>query len=178
MTKPSNESAYPDAVIRAVEPEDFRALKAVYEQPRAYFSTLQMPYQTCDMWRQRLANPRDGFWSLAACIDDLPIGHIALSIPGNSRMRHSGHIGMAVHDDYAGRGIGEWLMRSVLDIADNWLNLMRVELTVYADNQRAQRLYERNGFEAEGRLRRYAFRDGEFVDAIAMARLRQPAGAG
>lgn len=174
MPRPTNESAYPEAVIRAVEPEDFRALKDLYEQPRAHFGTLQMPYPTYDRWRQRLANPKEGFYSLAACIDDIPIGNISLSISASARLRHSAHVGMAVHDDYAGRGIGELLMRSILDIADNWLNLMRVELTVYADNERAKRLYERNGFEVEGRLRRYAFRDGEYVDVIAMARLRRP----
>ena len=58
-----------------------------------------------------------------------------------------GSLGMGVHDEYAGRGIGELLMRTALEIADNWLRLTRVELTVYANNERAIRLYERTGFE-------------------------------
>ena len=64
------------------------------------------------------------------------------------------------------------LMEAALDIADNWANLTRVELTVYTDNVRAINLYRRTGFEEEGVLRRYAFRNGEFVDALTMARLR------
>ena len=79
---------------------------------------------------------------------------------------------MAVRDDHAGRGIGQRLVDGVLDIADNWLALTRVELTVFSDNTRAISLYERSGFVAEGTLQRYAFRDGEYVDALTMARLR------
>ena len=55
------------------------------------------------------------------------------------------------------------------------MNLHRVELTVYADNQAAQGLYRKFGFEVEGLLRDYALRDGKFVDTVSMARLRQSA---
>ena len=59
-----------------------------------------------------------------------------------------------------------------MDLADNWLGLRRLELTVFVDNDTAIRLYERSGFVREGVLRAYAFRDGRFVDVLAMARLR------
>ena len=39
-------------------------------------------------------------------------------------------------------------------------------------NARAIALYKKFGFEVEGKLKRYAFRDGAYVDAYAMARLR------
>lgn len=161
-----------DITIRAVEPADFPAVKAIYEQPGAYTGTLQMPFPSEHSWRERLAKPPGDAWFLVACKDTMPVGHIGLMIAPNPRRRHSAHIGMAVRDDHAGRGIGEALMRSVLDIADNWLALTRVELTVYTDNDRAIALYRRVGFEVEGTLRRYAFRNGEYVDALTMARLR------
>ena len=77
-----------------------------------------------------------------------------------------------MHDDWQGKGVGKELMRAIVDLADNWLNLTRLELEVYADNEPALRLYERFGFEVEGRLRQHALRDGQFIDSIMMGRLR------
>ena len=48
---------------------------------------------------------------------------------------------------------------------------MRIELEVYADNLRAQTLYQRFGFVQEGLHRCDALRDGEYVDSLSMARL-------
>jgi putative acetyltransferase len=87
-------------------------------------------------------------------------------------MRHVGSIGMAVRDDWQSKGVGTALMEAALDLADNWLNLTRVELRVYLDNSAAVALYERFGFEIEGTHRRLAFRNGEYVDAYSMARMR------
>jgi putative acetyltransferase len=39
-------------------------------------------------------------------------------------------------------------------------------------NDIGKALYEKSGFETEGTHRRYAFRDGGFVDAYSMARLK------
>lgn len=79
---------------------------------------------------------------------------------------------MAVHDAYAGRGAGAALIAAAVEQADRWLNLRRLELTVWTDNTRAIALYERFGFEREGLMRDYAWRDGAYADAISMARLR------
>lgn len=61
---------------------------------------------------------------------------------------------------------------AAVDLADNWLNLLRLELEVYTDNEPAIRLYERFGFEREGTKRRDAFRGGQYVDSYLMAGLR------
>jgi len=81
-------------------------------------------------------------------------------------------LGIAVRDDMAGRGVGSALLKEVVGIADGWLNITRLELTVYADNARAMALYRKFGFEVEGTHKAYALRDGQYVDAICMARIR------
>ena len=78
---------------------------------------------------------------------------------------------MAVHDEWKGKGIGSALMKAVIEMADNWLNLKRLELEVYTDNTAAIKLYEKFGFEIEGTLRKHAFRAGKYVDSYAMARI-------
>jgi putative acetyltransferase len=47
---------------------------------------------------------------------------------------------------------------------------------VYSDNAAAIRLYEKVGFVVEGIARDFALRDGVFVDALLMARLRTDPG--
>ena len=60
----------------------------------------------------------------------------------------------------------------LVEAADNWLGIKRLELTVFADNVPAIRLYEKFGFEHEGVMRAFAFRAGSYHDAIGMARIR------
>jgi putative acetyltransferase len=62
-------------------------------------------------------------------------------------------------------------MQAAVDFADNWLNLSRLELEVYTDNERALRLYKKFGFEIEATCRQSCFRAGKLVDTYAMARL-------
>jgi putative acetyltransferase len=78
---------------------------------------------------------------------------------------------MAVRDDRQRRGVGTALLRAAIELADGWLNYQRLELTVYTDNLAALHLYRKFGFTIEGTCRAYAFRDGTYVDAYAMARL-------
>jgi putative acetyltransferase len=63
-------------------------------------------------------------------------------------------------------------MEACLDLAHNWLGLSRLDIRVYVDNAPAIALYEKFGFEIEGTHKRFAYRDGEYVDAHIMARLR------
>ncbi len=95
--------------------------------------------------------------------------------PSRPRRRHAANLGMAVHDGWHGKGVGTALIRAAIDLADNWLNLHRLELEVYTDNESAVRLYQRHGFVVEGTLKDYAFRNGAYVDAFTMARLRPSA---
>lgn len=125
-------------------------------------------------WRKRLAEPPEGYFSLVACVEREVVGQLGLhTFPNRPRRRHVGQIGMAVRDDWQGKGVGTALMQAAVDLADNWLNLTRLELEVYTDNASAIRLYKKFGFTVEGTLAQFAFRDGEYVDSYLMARLRK-----
>ena len=83
-------------------------------------------------------------------------------------LRHSGVLGMGVAATHRGQGIGSALLRTTLDAAVG-RGLTRVELVVRADNAAAIALYQRHGFEVEGRLRDYMIVDGVPHDALQMA---------
>jgi putative acetyltransferase len=87
------------------------------------------------------------------------------TFPNRPRRRHVGQIGMAVRDDWQGKGVGTALVKAKIDWADNWLNLTRLELEVFVDNTPAIRPYEKFGFVIEGTKVDFAFRDGQYVDA-------------
>ena len=164
-----------DIIIRHAEPDDAEAIHRILNGPRATAGTLQLPLQSVEGVRKRFfSETREGLYHLVACVDEEEmIGHLGLeTFPTRPRRRHVGSFGMAVRDDWQGRGIGTALLEAALDLADNWLNLTRIELEVYTDNTAGVALYKKFGFEIEGTHRRFAFRGGEYVDAYSMARVR------
>lgn len=165
--------------IRHATLADYEAIHRIHSGPRATAGSLQLPYASPEVWRKRLAEPEPGLVLLLACHEAEPVGVLGLhSNAAQSRRRHSAWLGMVVRDDWQRKGVGTALMKAALDLADNWLNLERLDLTVYMDNEPALRLYRKFGFEIEGTHRRYAFRGGQYVDAHTMARLHPARAAG
>ncbi len=160
--------------IRHSEPDDYEALHRIFSGPKAIWGTLQLPFPSRERWRKRLAEPSEGLFSLVASVEDDVVGSLGLrTFPNRPRRRHAGGIGMAVRDDWHGQGVGTALMEAAIDLADNWLNLRRLELTVFTDNAPAIHLYRKVGFVTEGTLVDYVFRDGAYADCFMMARVRR-----
>ncbi len=163
----------PALTIRHAAPTDVDAVVRIFSGPSVIRGTLQLPFPSPEVWRQRLSEPERGLIPLLACVEDEPIGMLGIHTrPDNPRLRHSAILGMAVRDDWQRRGVGTRLMESAMEMADQWLQLSRLELQVFEDNEPAIRLYRRFGFEVEGRMRRAAFRDGTLRDVLLMGRLR------
>ena len=161
-------------IIRRAEPGDYEAVTRIFAGPKVVWGTLQLPFPSIEYWRKRMADPAEGYYSLLACAGNEVAGELGLlTFPNAPRRRHAGTLFMAVRDDWQGKGIGSSLMQAAVDMADKWLNLLRLELEVYTDNEPAISLYKKFGFVIEGKLVRFAYRDGQYVDAFSMARLRE-----
>jgi L-phenylalanine/L-methionine N-acetyltransferase len=93
------------------------------------------------------------------------------SVQASLRRAHVRLLGIAIAPDWQGRGVGRALMQRLLAWADDWAGVLRIELQVHVDNERAQALYRSLGFVEEGRHRGYALKGGRYVDSISMARL-------
>lgn len=160
--------------IRCAQASDWEAVCQIFSGTNVVWGTLQLPFPSADIWRKRLAEPPEGTFNLLACVENEVIGQLGLhTFPNQYRRRHVGQIGMAIRDEWQGKGAGSALMQAAIELADQWLNLFRLELEVYIDNEPAIHLYKKFGFVTEGTLHQFAYRDGQYVDVYAMARLRE-----
>lgn len=158
-------------VVRAFNRQtDLPEYVELHNDPSVVYGTLQIPLAPESVWAARV----DSDWAtrlLVAVVDGRIVGGAGFHV-GSGRTARSGTLGMAVRGEYQGKGVGTAMMEAIIDLADNWYNLRRLELEVYADNAAGIALYRKFGFEPEGLYRRYAFRNGQYVDALPMARLR------
>ena len=67
---------------------------------------------------------------------------------------------------HRGKGYGTEAMQLILRFAFQELNLHRLQLTVFAYNEPAMRMYERLGFQREGTYREFLLRDGKRYDML------------
>ncbi|EAQ63973.1 acetyltransferase [Marinomonas sp. MED121] len=160
-----------DVKIRRAEPSDARAIKEIYECENAYKETLQLPHPSLALWEKRTSNLPDNVYVYVALLDGVIVGALGFEVCTNPRRRHVGSFGMGVKDNVQGKGVGSALLAAIIDLSDKWLNLRRLELTVFVDNERGINLYQKFGFEIEGESKDYAFRFGEYVNVYHMARI-------
>ena len=84
----------------------------------------------------------------------------------------SAHFRIALaRSDLMGKGYGRDAARTMLAWAFDFLKLHRVQLEVFAFNERAIHVYETLGFQREGMLRETLLQDGVWHDAIVMSLL-------
>lgn len=158
--------------VRRTEPSDARSVKEIYECPNAFRGTLQLPHPSLDLWEKRLTHVPEHVYSYVALYQGEVIGNLGLEVCVNPRRRHVASLGMGVKDNFAGKGVGSALLQTAVELCDNWINIKRLELTVYTDNDQAINLYKKFGFQIEGESAAFAFRDGEYVAAYHMARIQ------
>lgn len=147
----------PPFEVRPFAPEDWQVyrsirLAALEDAPHAFGSTLarEATFLEAD-WRRRLDG---GNLTLVAHVDGAPVGLAGGLRPGvydpegdNNDAAHL--VQMWVHPSMRGRGVGEALVRGVIDWARG-LGVPELRLWAVGDNHHALALYERLGFTDTG----------------------------
>lgn len=158
-------------VVRPIRPSDAEDVAAIYAHESVIANTGQIPHRDAAFW-QNFYKTRDPQAVELVCeIEGRAVGHLGMITNSAPRRKHVASFGISVHPDFQGRGVGHALMTEMLNMADNWLNLLRVELMVWSENERAIKLYKRHGFEIEGEARYDNFRAGRYSSSLHMARL-------
>jgi putative acetyltransferase len=161
-----------DLIIRPVSLQDAAALWTIAREPGVIETTLALPGLRLEQRVKSLSELSEHDHYLVAEKATQVVGLGGLTV-GTGRLRHSGSLFVYVASAYQGQGIGTQLLRALLDLADQWLLLRRVELTVLTENEGAKRLYERLGFVVEGCRKMSVISQGELKDEWLMARYHQ-----
>ena len=157
--------------IRPFHIDDTEALWRLFRTPGVLETTLTMPGQRLDQRRRQFEQLGDDDHMFVAVRHGEIAGLAGLHV-GTGRRRHVASLGVMVAVTHRRAGVGDALMRTILDVADRWLGLRRVELGVLTGNDAARRLYEKHGFEPEGVWRQSVAGEGRLQDELRMARLR------
>jgi L-phenylalanine/L-methionine N-acetyltransferase len=161
-----------DLQIRSAEPSDAAGISALLGTVGVMEGTLQLPDVPIASRLEFLQRPEPTGCRLVAVADGTVVGMAALHpVQASLRRSHVRLLAIALAPDWQGRGAGRQLMERLLDWADQWAGVLRIELNVHVDNERAIALYRSLGFVEEGRHRGYALKNGQYVDSLSMARL-------
>lgn len=102
--------------------------------------------------------------------DDVPVGMCKLL-----RLQHrNSHIiyvgGLAIDHAHAGKNYGFKMLQDVIAYAKAQ-NVLRIELSVSVENERAINLYKKAGFNQEGILRKYTYlkKENQYIDELLMS---------
>jgi RimJ/RimL family protein N-acetyltransferase len=124
-------------------------------------------HETYDKINDFLKNKR-GLWLLALTLENKIVGEVDITIKNLARIRHNGFLTIGVLPEFQGIGLGTKLMEYALLWAREH-HLLRIELTVFKGNIKAQNLYKKFGFVVEGIRKNYIrHEDGRFEDDLVM----------
>jgi [ribosomal protein S5]-alanine N-acetyltransferase len=145
-----------------------------------YRNTLQLPHP----YRQEDADwfvshttlmerteHRQKFWAIRNSRQTL-IGGIGMHFK-YGKNAHKDEIGYWLAKPYRNQGIMTTAIRTLCDHAFEHLGKYRLEATIFHFNKSSARVLEKAGFEREGVLRKYHFKDGELIDGILYARVKE-----
>lgn len=161
--------------LRAMGADDIPMMSLIANHPETRFALFEFLPKTDDQIRAEIRrlteDPHTVMLTICDRPDGRPVGQTGLvRIDWMSRAAIF-FIAIADPADWS-KGYGGEATRLICDHALETLNLQRIQLHVWAKNERGIRAYERAGFEREGTLRRAMFHGGSYEDFLVMARLR------
>lgn len=159
-------------IIRPLEPDDRTDYFALLTHPKIVNHLRELPSMEMGELDKWMAQESEFLHRLVAEQNGRIIGYAQLTHNHRIRLLHSGVLKLMVHPDYWRLGIGTALLEAVLNIADNWLNLTRLQINIFTNNKAGLSIFKKFGFASEGVRKKVVFGNGRFQDDHVMVRLR------
>jgi RimJ/RimL family protein N-acetyltransferase len=162
----------PNLRLEPLGPQHFEGSWAAVHDPESRRLTGTHATFTEEQIRSWLATRADAHdradWAIIRLSDDAYVGEVVLSDldPHTESMSFRISLGGA---SVFGKGYGSEATKAVVDYGLQVVGLHRISLEVVDYNTRAQRVYEKVGFHAEGLLREAWYWNGEWSDVVVMA---------
>lgn len=168
-------------IIRSIREGDSPALRehlVRVAHDGVYIVTLPDEVPSAQELRRKIAryNESANDLNIVATLDDGSIIGDLLATGGERRrVSHKIRFGLSVDARYRDKGVGRALILALLGWARAHPTIEKVDLGVFASNERARHLYLALGFKEEGRrVREICLGPGEYEDDIAMALFVKP----
>lgn len=97
------------------------------------------------------------------------VGYISVIFAKFRKLKGNAYLALSVAPSHRNRGIGTGLLQAAEEFAREH-SVRRLELEVFAKNEKAVKLFKRLGYEEEGRRRRAVQDQDGFDDIIFMAK--------
>lgn len=163
--------------VKRLEYEDLPTRVEWFNAPSVYDQmVIDVPLSLADtrQWfAENTLNPRRRDFSLVLHDTDSSARLVAMGgLTDIDCIHRRAELYIVVKPEMTGRGIGQRAVQWLCNFGFIQLNLFRIYLSTLADNSRARRFYERNGFVHEGIMRKHVYHNGSFVDRYIQALLR------
>jgi RimJ/RimL family protein N-acetyltransferase len=167
------------AVIRQAGLEDAPAyldyLNHIFMDDQFFLTTCEesKEWRTLEKVRERITKSQDSSQGILLMAWD---GNKAISMANltrgmKKRNRHVGSLGISILPEYRNLGLGTAMMQYLIEWAQGDTVLEKLTLGVYTDNFPAIKLYQKLGFQEEGRQsREMKNADGSYKDLILMSK--------
>jgi RimJ/RimL family protein N-acetyltransferase len=167
-------------LFRPVEEQDLEAIRALRNDPSTWGQLTAIGHISAEAqaeWFSRLdGDPSREYFSV---FTEARNEYYPVSFEGDfvgiirmdevDRLNRSVRIGADVAPVLRGKGYGTRIYKALLKYVFDYLGMHRAWLLVLDTNEIGKKLYFNAGFRLEGKHREAIFRNGQFVDYLAMS---------
>lgn len=163
-------------ILRAIEVDDLKQLQSWANDPDIQYMLggWHFPTNMNDQknWHDSLSCNSNNQRFMIVNEENMVIGMSNL-ININFKDGNAEH-GLLLDENYRGRGYGYNVVLAMMNYAFNELRLNRLETTIIANNAASIHLFSNKcGWQKEGVLRNWYFRQGKFIDKIYLGILKE-----